>query len=176
MTTHATTIRNAVFDLAKTVQGFKTLRKTPMPTYSTADLPSLSVFLLSETGAPDGDENAGEPRFIHDARIGLSVVIQNDDTEAAEIDIDGLLDQIENQVYAKLHDSVIFDGFTGFQRTYSFPRDGETYFLEARLQITIRFRTSWPPTITDAFEDMVVTTDIKADAPTVTTHIDLPQS
>jgi len=47
-------------------------------------IPFCGVYLLQEFLAPDGDANAGEPRFRTSVRYGFSVIVQNNDPVLAE--------------------------------------------------------------------------------------------
>src|SRR5262245_57721257 len=58
---------------------WKSYWRTPMRQVSASDLPLLGVYSLRETRAAEGDENAGEPRFIHRLHLGIAGAIQTGD-------------------------------------------------------------------------------------------------
>lgn len=47
-------------------------------------IPFCGVYLIEEINTPDGDANVGEPRFRQIARYGVSVIVQNNNADAAE--------------------------------------------------------------------------------------------
>lgn len=52
----------------------------------------------------------------------------------------------------------LFEAVTGIVRRWVFPKDGETYFAELRLEITFESRSAFPPVVEDDLESIRVTT------------------
>ena len=74
-------------------------RKTKMAQIQPEQLPYLGVYIIDEVMTPDGDANAGEVRFAHTLRIGFSVIIANNDQDAAEREIDASFWRIMNRLW-----------------------------------------------------------------------------
>jgi hypothetical protein len=153
MSTLATQIRNAAFDRLKGFGEFKSRRKSPVETLQPADLPALGVFLSRETMNADGDYNVGEPRFIVDALISISVVDLATGGNVLDGRIDEWVDRIEDTLlcdptFVRLNDDKgmpLIEGFSQIARSYSFPKNGDSYLMEVRLQLTVRFRCHFAP-------------------------------
>lgn len=85
MSTYAIEIADRVLELLKAPTAdeptpfFKSYWRTPMRQVAASDLPLLGVYILRETRGPDGDENAGEIRFIHRLHLGIAGAISNAD-------------------------------------------------------------------------------------------------
>jgi len=60
------------------------------------NIPFAAVYFIEETSLPDGDANIGDIRFRMTARYGISVIIQNNDSEAAELILDAAMNAINN--------------------------------------------------------------------------------
>ena len=151
MSTLATQIRDAAFTRVVTAMptAFKSTRKIPFPTLTPDMLPALGVYLLREQMSPDGDDNHAMPRYMVDAVIGFMLIDLANDPAVLEGAIDDRLDLIENTLlcdhtFLDLRDTEtdkpIIESVPQISRTYQFPRDAESYYIEARLQMTFRFR------------------------------------
>ena len=51
-------------------------------------IPFFGIYFINEDLLPDGDINAGEPRFRLQVLYGFSIIIQNNDAAAAENTLD----------------------------------------------------------------------------------------
>jgi hypothetical protein len=156
--TFARDVFEAAYTRAQQVPGFKTFRKTPMFAVVPAELPRLSAYLLREAGAPDGDANAGEPRFIHNVTLGFSgaIVASDDEQEFADLDT-----AVANILPALLSDPTfvaMVEGFASFDRKVVYSRIGETPLAEVQIEIVVTFRTYWPPTVLDDFNTLHIET------------------
>jgi len=153
MSTIATYIRDAAYNRLLTIAPWKSTRRTPIPTLQADMLPALGVFLLRETMNPDGDSNNGPPRYISDAVIAFTVTAASSTPDVLDTDVDALVDLIEDTLlcdgtFIDLRDAEnkpILDSIPTISRTFNFPRDGETYFLECRVQMTFRFYCYFAP-------------------------------
>ncbi len=185
MTTAATRIRDAIVDRLTPVVSWGKVRKTQLPQLQPTDLPALSVFIMGERLGPDGDTNAGEPRFESETTIGISVVRGFDET----LVLDGLMDVEVDSLEATLlsdptfvrsyHDSVdppFFESVESITRRRLFPQTGETYFAELRLEMVFMVRVDFPPNLS-ATLDHVRMTSAPANSgehtPTISVDIDL---
>jgi hypothetical protein len=124
-----------------------------MPT----DLPYVAVYLLSESGSPDGDYNAGEPKLKLESRIGISVMLKNIESN----ELEDALDTAHDVLMAGLLTDATFWGFqTAYQieglvrmsRQLNYGQLGatnETPIGELRLELTFATRFDYPPNIVD---------------------------
>lgn len=166
-------------------------RRTPLKPIQVEQTPALGVFLVRETMNPDGDAAVGPPRFVSDVIIGISVVANAAKPEVADGWLDGLVDSIEDTLFRDptfvgLLDIVsgkpIIEGFSQVVRSYEYPKDGEAYFIEVRLQITCRYRCYFDPNAPNALTEVAVTAQpfgagtSSQPAPTITAEYELPGS
>jgi hypothetical protein len=174
VSTLATQIRDAAYDRLSNLSSFKSFRKTPIPTLSADMLPALGVFLMRETMNPDGDANTVNPRFLVDAVISFMVQDLASKPEVMEGSVDVMVDLIENTIlsdstFLDLRDAAsnqpIIEGVSQVTRTYSFPKDGETYFMECRLQMNFQFRCFFEPVAPNLLTSIVYTINPSGSAP-----------
>lgn len=189
MTTLATYIRDQAFTRLTSGSisaNWKSTRKFPLPTVQQDQLPVLSVFLLSENMEPDGDENVSVPRFISTVNLAMSVLESADKPDTADGALDPLVDLIEDTLlqdpsFVSLTDAngnALIESFPEIRRSYSFPQQGEAYFIEVRLVLSIKFRCFFEPKAPNALTEVDVDTkpfDGSVQSGTYTTSITLPQ-
>jgi hypothetical protein len=169
-------IRDALFAAVSSDPFFAkyTCRKTKMLRVQAELLPYLGVYIIDETMLPDGDANAGMIRFNHTLRIGFSVVIANNDQVAAELQIDAAWWEIMNTLWPDQHimnlitsslpDNTIIESVPRGTRRHVFGAanlNNETPLAELQYDVSIFFRTGWPPVITDNLDIIDVMTGIK---------------
>jgi len=195
MSTLATQIRDAAFNrIQKAMRvDFKSLRKAPFPTFQTDQLPALGVYLLREDMTPNGDPNVGEPNFKVEATLGISILDDASSEDVLDGRVDKLLDRVEDTLFkdgtfVRLRTpdaptgTPLLEGFTRVTRTPTYHKDGESYYLEMRLQISCQFRCYYPPNAPNALTQVGVTVQpfgpgaTSQTGDTLTTEIDLPGS
>ena len=170
-------IRDTFFDAVTAdafFQGY-TAEKNRMLPVQPDQLPFLGVYVVDEVMLPDGDGNAGCIRFSHTARIGFSVINANNDRNAAETLSDRAYLKIMAIIYTDQHIMNVWDrtNVEGVQiesiargtrrHIYGNPgQDNETPWLELQYEASVFFRSEWYPDITDALEEIDVTTGVKA--------------
>jgi hypothetical protein len=125
-------------------------------------LPACRVFIVSETMAPDGDANAGEPAFESTIVIAVSVIRGFGDPVALAGDIDKDVDCIEtllltDPTFVRFGPDALFESITQIRRQRIYPQDGETYFAQLRLEMSFLSRVSYPPNIKDDFRSIKIT-------------------
>ena len=117
----------------------------------------------------------GMIRFSHTLRIGFSVMIANNDQVVAERQIDAAWWRIMNRLWpdqrhhepAELSsnpDNTRIEGITRGLRRHVFgplALNNETPLAELQYDVSIFFRTGWPPIITDDLDEIDITTGIK---------------
>ncbi len=169
MSTITTQIRDAMYDriVAAMPRDFKTTRKLPFPTMQPDMLPALGVYVMRETKSPYGDANLGPPHYQVDAIISVMILDLAGKPENLEGGVDRKIDLIEETILRdpgfvnireKGTDQIIIDSIPNISRQYLFPQQGETYYLEARLQFTFRFMCVYEPIIPDDLKVIHVTT------------------
>lgn len=180
---------------------FKTFRRSPMHVWQADELPAASIFLLPESMESDGDDNAGEPRFIHTAQFGISILILNNDDDQQENQLDCAFWAIMNGLLTDptflirtyppaaprpQHGDPVpvhIEGIPRITRQHIYGTIGksETPIAELRMQITVNYRTDWPPVEKDDLKVIHVTTAYPIGGDTastlqVQTQYDIPQN
>ena len=141
--------------------------------------PYLGVYLIDELMLPDGDANAGCIRFLHNSRIGFSVVQAHNDRRALERGIDQAYLHIMNRLWTDAGinnvwkssnpEGTLIEALTrGTRRHVWGPMSArnETPFCELEYVITATFRSEWFPDITDMLDEIDVTTVVNNLDPT----------
>jgi hypothetical protein len=168
----ATQIRDAMFDRITAAVPFKTARKVPIPPLQPDQLPALGVYLMSQRSTPDGDANVGVPRYIDNALISVMLIYAAGDPRVLEGVVDAQIDLIERLLLCDSTFLQMLDVETGEPiiesvpervRTYQYPKDGETYYLEARLQMTFQFRSYFQPLAPNMLQQIMVTSQAFGD-------------
>jgi hypothetical protein len=199
MTSYAMKVRNGLLDRVK-VMPFFTNVNLPKPFTFTKNralqvqpdsLPLCGVYFLQETGVPDGDANAGEPRFRTTVRYGFTVILENNDMAEIEDQLDDAFEAIR---IGLLTDSTVYNNdvfqiqsFVFSMRRHNFGNtlDQETPFAELQWELACDLGViDFPPIVTDNFETMRITTAFPIDGteeeqaatPQVVNVYDLPQN
>lgn len=129
-------------------------------------IPFCGVYLLQEMMSADGEANAGEVRFRTLARVGISIIIQNNDATAAEHKLDMLIQHIVTGLFSDPtfynNDRFKIQGFTGGSRMHAFGSlglDNETPIAELRFELTCDLGIIYyPPFVPDDLEVIHVKT------------------
>jgi hypothetical protein len=161
-------------------------RKLPIPTLSDQDLPCLSVFMIRENMEADGDETVGPPRFVCNMVLGISIFDSALKPDVLDGKLDTLVDLIEDTLLQDItfvsmkwtDGQQLLEGFPSIQRTNHYPQNGESYLMEARIAMTIKYRVFFEPIAPNAFTEVDVHAapfDGTIDSGEFTTSIDLPQ-
>ncbi len=169
-------IRDAFFDAVSSDPFFAdyTCRKTKMLAVQSQLLPYLGVYVIDETMLPDGDANAGDVRFSHTLRIGFSAMVANNDQVVAEQSADAAIwrvmntiwpdQQIMNVLVSSLPDNTIIESITRGARRPVYGATNlanETPIVEMQYDVSVFYRTMWPPIITDDLDMIDVVTGVK---------------
>lgn len=161
-------VRDGILDRIKAMPFFSTFSfgsNTAVPLQQQS-LPYCGVYLLQEQMTPDGDANTGEVRFRTTARIGLSVIVKNNDFDAAEIQLDKAYQSLTIGLFSdpSLYNNSVFkiQAFSNGVRQHVFgnmTKDNETPIAELRLEISCDLGViTYPPDIIDDLEIIHVTT------------------
>ena len=166
----STQIRDEMASVIEGMSDFAKVARTQMPTFQPTDLPLAQVFVMAETLEPDGDENVGAPAFKASAIIAVSVVRGFDDPAALDGSIDADCDAVEaalleNPGFVRHGKDALFEGVSRIQRRRLFPKDGETYFAELRLELTFDYRVLFEPKVDDDYTGADVTVRAQGASP-----------
>jgi hypothetical protein len=176
-------IRDTFFNALSTTPFFQhyTCRRTKMLRIQHELLPYLGVYLIDDPMVPDGDGNAGEIRFLHNLRIGFSVMVANNDQDALEAQLDAAYNAITGRLWpdqfimnvADTYDPATHWRNVGDVKIESIERgmrkhvwglaalNNETPVGELQYDVTCRHREGFPPVITDDLLLIDVKTGIK---------------
>ena len=184
-------VRDGILDRIKLMSFFATFTfgtNTAIP-IQTASLPFCGVYLIQELMTPDGDANVGEVRFRTVARIGIGVIVLNNDATAAEYMLDAASQALMTGLFADhtLYDNDLFkiQAFSAGTRQHNFgslAKDNETPIAELRLEISCDLGAiTYPPYIPDDLEIIHVETAFPLEGDTskvqqVKTQYDLEQN
>jgi hypothetical protein len=145
-------------------------------------LPYLGVYIIEEVMQPDGDPNAGCVTFSHTLVVGFSVMVANNDQVVAEQAIDAAYWRIMNRLWPDQYimnalnthnpttgtgnpDNTRIESVTRGRRRHVFGTPGlnnETPIAEMQYDVSIFFRTNWPPIITDDLGEIDISTGVKS--------------
>lgn len=147
-------------------------------------VPYCGVYFMSEMMSPDGDANAGEVRFRVTTKIGISVIIQNNDPATVELKLDQIYQAVMGKLFSddRLYNdtNVKVQGFTNGARQHMFGslnKDQELPIAELRLEISCDLGTiNYEPYVPDDLEIIHVTTDYPDGTPQVQAEYDLDQN
>jgi hypothetical protein len=159
-----------------------TKRLTKMVPVQASLLPYLGIYLIDENMGPDGDADIGDIRFSHTLRIGFSAIIANNNQDQAHQTLDKAYTRIMYRLWAdpgimnvlstyNIHDKsqnqgdVKIESIVRGQRKHNFGMAtgaNETPFAELQYNVSLFFRSTWDPVITDELESIYLRTGIKA--------------
>jgi hypothetical protein len=171
---YAMLLRDAIIDRLKASAFFNGFHFVRTKNYQVQaqDVPHCGVFFIDESFSGDGDINAGEPRLSSAATIGFSIIVQNNDPEAAEEKLDYAFQAVGSVL---LRDPTLFlanqtfqvEGVRAGKRVHVFGNAGKDNELPiAELQLTLIYdlgALTFDPRVPDIFETMHVTTRVNDD-------------
>lgn len=161
MSTYAIEVANkalAVLQATPFNPAFKTFKRTPMRQVSPGDLPLLGVYILRETRSPDGDANAGEPRFFHRLHLGIAGAVSAADDGSQFATLESMMSQIDDRLLTNPSFVNMIEGIEQMDRRSQYAIMGETPLAEIQIEMIVTFRTYWPPVITDDYRTFHVET------------------
>ncbi len=99
--TEAIVIRDRIVTRMKSMPFFSTFNFSTdkAKVIETGSIPFAGVYFINEDLTPDGDANAGDVRFRSAAMYGISVIVQNNDTEQAEYKLDEAWKLLSVQIF-----------------------------------------------------------------------------
>jgi hypothetical protein len=138
---------------------FKSYRNTPAMQVQPSDLPMLGVYILREKRQQDSHANHAEPRFLHELTLGFSgAVWAETDDQNKLLALEEMMSELDEILLTNAKFVMMTEGFTSMDRQSQYAKVGETTLFEIRVEITIPFRSYFPPKVEDMLERVHVTT------------------
>lgn len=196
---YAMKVRDGILDRIKVMSFFTNPAIVPAFTYTKnramqvqpSSLPLCGVYFLQESGVPEGDANAAEIRLDTSVRIGFTVIIVNNDMEAAEYTLDLAFESIRTGLFTDPtfynNDDFKIEGVTFSMRKHNFGSqlENETPLAELQWELVCNIGIlDYPPVVLDDLDLIHVKTafplggtQAEQDAvQQVTVEYDLPQN
>jgi hypothetical protein len=156
MSPEAIAIRDAAYDRLSGLSTagiplFKYTGFVPVEKEPDDQLPSLLVIALSETFTPEGDANAGEPAFINELTLALAMAASGNSREKDDARLTLRTTAVLTTLLRDPTFLAMFEGVTRITAKRDFDTDGERFFARARVDLTIQYRTDFPPIVIDDF-------------------------
>jgi hypothetical protein len=170
---YAMMVRDGILDRIKVMPFFTNPAIVPPFTYTKnramqiqpQSLPLCGVYFLQESGTPEGDANAGEVRFSTSVRLGFTVIIVNNDMEAAEYTLDLAFEAIRTGLFTDPtfynNDDFQIEGFTFGIRKHNFGSqlENETPLAELQWELVCDLGVlDYPPVVLDDFDILHIKT------------------
>jgi hypothetical protein len=159
MSSYAFIVRDAMIARIKSMPNFAgfTFGTNKAETVQPEQIPRVGIYFINQDMLPDGDINAGEPRFHHIVLYGFSIVIQNNDAAAAEYTLDTAWLLLCNRLFTDptlyLNRDAQIQGFARANRTHQFGAVGANNAIpiaECRFTLTIDLGVeNFPPLVPD---------------------------
>jgi hypothetical protein len=123
-------VRDAMLARIKTIPYFNTFKfgTNKAEQIQPEKIPFFGVYFINEDLTPEGDPNAGEPRFHSSVLYGFSIIVQNNDGEAAENILDTawmlLTDRMFRDPSLYLNKNAMIQAYVRGNRTHQFGNAG----------------------------------------------------
>jgi hypothetical protein len=166
-------VRDGILERLKTFPTFSSVKKWSRNRMKGpiqgGEIPYFGVYFTEETMTPDGDPNAGAPKFTHHLKLTFQVVIQCNDNDVAEQNLDtahwAIMNYLHRQDWFRFPmptpiTHVDIEGIERGFRKHQFGNAGlnnETPVAELQMDLTLKFRTYFEPYVPDDFNRMHVT-------------------
>lgn len=161
-------IRDGTHLRLEDITGIKQVFKTRTLPTKDDQLPIICVAHGGENGRADGDANVGAPKFVNDLRLLITVV----DLATSDLVLDaGITRKVEEIKQTLFTDSSwlnLFEALESFAVSYHFPREAEIILCEARIELTVTYRSDWPPFVINSLEQIVTTLQLGPTADPIT--------
>jgi hypothetical protein len=119
------------------------VRRVPLVAIQPDGLPCLSVIILSEKSAQDG--NVTIPQFVDTLELGISLILMASGPDYLDGSLDGFAEDVKDVLFKDTSFLQLFEYVTQVSREYNYPRDGETYMAELRMRIYFTWRRRFEP-------------------------------
>jgi hypothetical protein len=167
-------IRDATHARLADIPGIKSVLKTRTLPTKDDQLPVICVAHAGENGEPDGDANAGAPKFLNRLHLLITVV----DSATSDLVLDaGISRKVEEIKQTLFTDSTwlnLLEALESFAVTYHFPREADLVLCEARIELTVTYRSNWPPVALNPLEEVDTTYQLTPTADPITIVTEIP--
>lgn len=179
--TPALEIRTAILALLEPMEAWAVVRHTPQPDYDTSKIPALGVFVIAEQDSPDGDANAGAIRFEEEIGIGVSILRGLKRPDDLDVDLELDNDAVRtllftNTDFTRHGPNGLFEAVNRIQTTRRYPKEGESYFAELRIEMQFIKRLVYSPVLTDDYDGTHLTVRPLQNPEAPTIEVFLPAS
>jgi hypothetical protein len=135
------------------------------------NLPFFGCYFMESRAVPDGDSNAGCPAFVDRLKLGFSVIILSNDEKQAHENLDraywAIMKYLHRQDWFRFPmpppmKPIDCEGVEGHFHRFVFGNtaiDNETPVAELQLDVTLKWRTMFPPLVEDPLKTVHVTID-----------------
>lgn len=138
-------IRDGTHARLQDITGVKEVLKTRTLPTKDDQLPIICVAHGGENGRADGDANVGAPKFLSDLRLLITVVDLATSDLVLDAGITRKVEEIKQTLFTDSSWLELFEALESFSVSYHFPREAEIVLCEARLELTVSYRSNWPP-------------------------------
>jgi hypothetical protein len=168
-------IRDATHDRLAKIGGIRKVLKTRTLPTKDDQLPIICVAHGGENGRPEGDANAGEPKFISDLHLLITIVDRADSDLVLDAGIARKVEEIKRTLFTDPSWLALFEAIESFAVTYHFPREADIVLCEGRMDLTVSYRSHWEPAAFD-LEEIVTTLQVTSTADPITIVNEVPTS
>jgi hypothetical protein len=169
-------IRDGTHARLEDITGIKEVFKTRTLPTKDDQLPAICVAHGGESARALGDNNAGAPKFINELKLLITIVdIANSDL-VLDAGIARKVEEIKQTLFTDTSWLELFEAIDGFSVTYHFPRDGEILLCEARMELTVVYKSDWPPYAVNWLEQVETTFQLTETADPVKIITEIPTS
>jgi hypothetical protein len=169
-------IRDGTHARLEDITGVREVFKTRTLPTKDDDLPIICVAHGGESGRPNGDNNAGAPKFINDLKLLITVVDIATSDLALDAGIARMVEEIKQTLFTDTSWLELFEAIDGFSVSYHFPREAEVLLCEARMELTLVYRSDWPPYAINPLEQVETTFQLTETADPVEIISEIPTS
>lgn len=168
-------IRDGTHARLEDITGVKYVLKTRTLPTKDDQLPVICVAHGGESGRANGDNNVGAPKFINDLKLLITVVDVATSDLVLDAGIARMVEEIKQTLFTDTGWLELFEAIDGFSVSYHFPREAEVLLCEARIELTLVYRSDWPPFVENTLTEVDVTFKLTATGDTITEVISLEE-
>jgi hypothetical protein len=167
-------IRDGTHARLTDITGVKEVLKTRTLPTKDDQLPVICVAHGGENGRADGDANVGAPHFLSDLKLLITVVDLATSDLVLDAGITRKVEEIKQTLFTDTSWLELFEALESFAVSYHFPREAEVLLCEARLELTVSYRSNWPPYAINPLKEIVTTYQLTETADPVTMINEVP--
>ena len=151
-------IRDGTHARLTDITGIREVLKTRTLPTKDDQLPVICVAHGGENGRADGDANVGAPKFDQrSAKLLITVVDLATSDLVLDAGIARKVEEIKQTLFTDPTWLALFELLESFSVSYHFPREAEIVLCEARIELTVIYRSNWPPVALNPLEEIETT-------------------